>query len=134
SSGTTAGVADPDRHRKLAIGGHLGGTDAQVVDLERGVGPCEAEGEKRRRVHAANAGALSAAEWWLQVGASLTAGVPRDLHRQSATRRDPSGPHARDRCAALLAWNDRRDRGGGPARHVAKRVRTAGDDHDDDRR
>ena len=34
---------------ELAIGGHLGGTEAQVVDLERGVGRAEAEGEKRRR-------------------------------------------------------------------------------------
>ena len=61
SSGATAGVADPDRHCELAIGGHLGGTEAQVVDLERGVGPAEAEGEKRGRIHAADAGALSAA-------------------------------------------------------------------------
>src|SRR4029079_14021275 len=85
-------------------------------------------------VHAANAGALSAAEWWLQVGAWLTAGVPRDLHRQLAAGRDTSGHAPRCRLAPLLAWHERLDQGIGAARHVAKRVRTAGDDHDDDRR
>ena len=57
-----------------------------------------------------------------------------DLHRQLAAGRDPSGQHARDRRSALLAWHERLDQGSGAARHVAKRVRTAGDDHDDDRR
>ena len=125
------GVADRAGDFRPAIGGHVFRRHGQVIVAEAGVRQAVPEREQWRRIHRASA--VRAGEPGPEIGRRRGGVRTRHFDGQLAAGHDPSGQHACDRPATLLAGKEGLHDPGQPVGYDSERVGSAGDQHRDHR-